>query len=1749
MTMTPFLRDLIKQGWNKNIIEIFYRYWDKGEISEHDRRQYRKELTALEAIVTLHHQVSGAGSPHTLITNLFEANTQYPLFERWCIELLQNAIDASSEMPEIELRFEENTMIWSHNGKPFSLGKDQTSPGDWGAIFAISSNKVLNFENHGRFGVGFKGWIFYFKTLTVTQIWKDGDDFFEKSVCVNNRYTPTDLYKNLLISQIKKSEHRIQKTIFRFETYEERASGESVIENTYSSDEDISVSSLFDIQERVYKHLKNTISILDKDVIFKCNIPSNPSQRYVLEHTIETHNQISTLTNIEQLNYNKTTESIVGIFKNLESFKKDRAFIKNIRAWIDMLDKGSFIKKAQDRIEYSTEYLINSWLETKKIFVGVSDVKNNHWLRCFGPLDFDYSKVTSSENDKTCWIVNGPFFSKTNRIYIELDRSKQPELTEINITLLKFALIDISVKVLDYLVEEKRWKLWCLAQSRLPLSIMKREQNSRHFNILWPDWGNQEANNYSDFLLQRYISKPIFFIRKGSEIIRSYPAYKLPKELYALDILRDDICSEYGLSSKEVLSEFLPIYGRDPLNGLCQIYRSSGHSLIELLEEIPKSLLYEILLKNELLEPIKSFLLSKKQRFEQLIKHIHPFDSEQNNVWYEGKIIFIRTPQGAQLKESKLLASLWSLVETSERYYELSSIEEEVFKYYFYNHNPQKGIYILKDTLVITNTDDRPKQTWWYNYLLYILASQNLLTQKQLENIEELVNNNSSIDWGIAQNSDGERAVFAKSRVISSKGFIENEKGAIYKKYFHELSFEKLDEIVIQTTKIPSSYSSKAVCWELSSAPNHRLQYFEGRKIIKLEDAYADPDVGHSFFSEKIFGYSNINSIVLSSKISDELISKWSELINNVCDIWIVKTDRIGRWDYLPRIIQFGKIETRNYQFQIDSKSGITPPNNWNKYFPFVYSALDKPDNNSQNSRRVRYFLDQFKKISENYPISQFEREFSFAVYILFYRLCEKNPDPIYKISSDKEISIINRTTQGRSKSHFTNLKPSKDGVKQQKRNSLLPVNIQDSYNFRYENDWKGLRYFPWYRKPKPLQGEVVNWILFTETPKTDGYRFCWEDENGDNTYIPVEVSSELFTSFLNNVLEKNQYRSLVQALEDTYKRIWKLVFNNVETLQPWLQYWIDLANLYRFKPKDWIPKLIHLNETHLEMIEFCFENKNFFYSETARVNQGSMIEAFKACQSKNWNTLESDMLTRLQKGKAKEAIELFKKERCISTERWRCDGENWTWIGNKSLENFSNCIFITESNAYSFLGINVDRSNQEEQHNQIEIQRWGFSSIKKLVIFKDDFEPILQEMATHLKGSVFSIPSAAQKFNELSKQKYSKISGVEFSENRNIALLQLFIGVALIFKDKSFWNSNHQSIPENFIFPQVNLVKRNSFIESKNTLYPPKIGIGSSGFILEYNPDPSNYKLLLHCRGGIEFSKDKEAIIAFIRRCIFPAFLDDKKIEKQIFRLLKRFSFKEKREMIDESSFPFEDEIAFPYKETIIELFQKLKDDDALNPLNSTDNISQNNISLNQFEQLREKSKSKVGAIDLVGVFKSGLKSFFTSIPSKEQKNIERVFPSLDMLKATINSYCNSNYVQKLYKGTHSMIMDEPLYPLLPNRDYPTHRVSRYLKDDLPIGYDDIFYFAGNQLYLSSFSAYRMKFSSNEDGFSRFDRQSGLTKKIIALIRTEGTWDDSDAFILIKDGLTDLNQGYSLRIHKLHAVFICAFDLFTKEL
>lgn len=94
-------------------------------------------------------------------------------FHSFIREILQNSLDhpvRGDGKAEISIQMEDTSLIYTHNGRPFGFEIGKPTSTMLGLFNPLTRIKKYDFRI-GRFGIGFKSWILFFREFKLTTIW------------------------------------------------------------------------------------------------------------------------------------------------------------------------------------------------------------------------------------------------------------------------------------------------------------------------------------------------------------------------------------------------------------------------------------------------------------------------------------------------------------------------------------------------------------------------------------------------------------------------------------------------------------------------------------------------------------------------------------------------------------------------------------------------------------------------------------------------------------------------------------------------------------------------------------------------------------------------------------------------------------------------------------------------------------------------------------------------------------------------------------------------------------------------------------------------------------------------------------------------------------------------------------------------------------------------------------------------------------------------------------------------------------------------------------------------------------------------------------------------------------------------------------------------------------------------------------------------------------------------------------------
>jgi hypothetical protein len=133
----------------------------------------------------------------------------------------------------------------------------------------------------------------------------------------------------------------------------------------------------------------------------------------------------------------------------------------------------------------------------------------------------------------------------------------------------------------------------------------------------------------------------------------------------------------------------------------------------------------------------------------------------------------------------------------------------------------------------------------------------------------------------------------------------------------------------------------------------------------------------------------------------------------------------------------------------------------------------------------------------------------------------------------------------------------------------------------------------------------------------------------------------------------------------------------------------------------------------------------------------------------------------------------------------------------------------------------------------------------------------------------------------------------------------------------------------------------------------------------------------------------------------------------------------------------------------------------------------------------------------------------------------------------------------RSLYTNTSSMVCDEPIL-YIPDEGVPTMgNAQRYLhsaRRSLLIENAGLRYYLGNQLFLSQYMRHRATMTT--DAFGLRERpENTIQTSIHRLLHDQETWGDEETVVLRDVMQAGDGNHLSLRVHKYHAICMCALD------
>ena len=393
-------------------------------------------------------------------------------------ELFQNAYDVRPDDLDVPLKFQiyisdKNLMI-SHNGRAFRGPSDQeTHPGEMAALAEVGvSTKTSNFDVEGQYGVGFKGWVLFYDTVTVfcmddkTPIqvsWKVTPDnvsllenkFGETEQIHEGGFTTRYLFSNYHHSKSLPTHDEIVgelKGLTRF-----RGSSVEII--------------LHD--NRVDPPLQTT---LDHNVVTASSRSSSPGAP---------ENKVMALSNTE-MRAGKTLND--NEYQAVQSEIKDegRRGLWATRETAIRASVSEFIDERRSKLEQANvpenpweDITPDDWFRSKRITVGLrldpqSDAPESRmWLHRLAPIHKDEKWPGQKIEADTQWIVDGPFWLQTDRYAMSVDETERFA----NAEMLRQALAYGAPALAEAIVREGRADHLSAVFCNTPFDVFLEDEN------------------------------------------------------------------------------------------------------------------------------------------------------------------------------------------------------------------------------------------------------------------------------------------------------------------------------------------------------------------------------------------------------------------------------------------------------------------------------------------------------------------------------------------------------------------------------------------------------------------------------------------------------------------------------------------------------------------------------------------------------------------------------------------------------------------------------------------------------------------------------------------------------------------------------------------------------------------------------------------------------------------------------------------------------------------------------------------------------------------------------------------------------------------------------------------------------------------------------------------------------------------------------------------------------------------------
>jgi hypothetical protein len=463
-------------------------------------------------------------------------SSAFPLLQ-YLRELVQNAIDVSELGKDLEIKFtiNESEMIFEHNGRSFRGPSKSGVVGEMGALCKIGkTTKKGNFNSVGKFGIGFKGWMIFFDSIQHEHT--NG----HTSVLVKYDYPSQKVILRNIAGPLKcKSSYDKPNTKFHFFNVRKDKTDEVKEINLYDILEewtpmlrfvDNNVKINLDIhgETKVIEHKSKVLVPVNEEgfTILQFSTPIIKQEYFYCEwkqcdnHNI--HVAIDRDTKFEEdapvCNYCKFSDETIKI--DAESYTENLVAIESRISRSDEITEKVREYIAQESDFYQSSRSANNpwnevneddWYDQVRMRFGIEtdylqDNKTRPWLYSLaeitdttGWIDGDYEKL----HEDTAWSIDGPFFLHHNRKQLEtaLQSSKVA-----NFTLIQQCLKRLVGRLAKFLHESESYSSLPLAS---PLDRMIRsyydgafENNATLFSPLIHETRENDnvkpLKNYSD---------------------------------------------------------------------------------------------------------------------------------------------------------------------------------------------------------------------------------------------------------------------------------------------------------------------------------------------------------------------------------------------------------------------------------------------------------------------------------------------------------------------------------------------------------------------------------------------------------------------------------------------------------------------------------------------------------------------------------------------------------------------------------------------------------------------------------------------------------------------------------------------------------------------------------------------------------------------------------------------------------------------------------------------------------------------------------------------------------------------------------------------------------------------------------------------------------------------------------------------------------------------------------------------------